>query len=57
MAASLAATWIAGPASPGFASAGRVLAPGQLRDLDAIAALILPSDDTPGARGARRGFH
>lgn len=52
MAASLAATWIAGPATPGFASAGRVLAPGQLRDLDTIAALILPSDDTPGAREA-----
>ena len=52
MAATLAATWIAGPASPGFAAAGRVLAPGQLRDLDAIAALILPSDDLPGAREA-----
>jgi gluconate 2-dehydrogenase subunit 3-like protein len=53
VAATLAATWIAGPASPGFASAGRVLAPGQLRDLDAIAALILPSDDSPGAREAQ----
>ena len=52
MAATLAATWIAGPASAGFASTGRVLAPGQLRDLDAIAALILPSDDLPGAREA-----
>ena len=52
MAATLAATWIAGPASAGFASAGRVLAPGQVRDLDAIAALILPSDDLPGAREA-----
>jgi hypothetical protein len=29
MAATLAATWIAGPASPGFASARRVLAPGR----------------------------
>jgi len=53
MAATLAATWIAGPTSPGFASAGRMLAPGQLRDLDTIAALILPSDDLPGAREAR----
>ena len=52
MAASLAATWIARPAGPGFASAGRVLAPGQLRDLDAIAALILPTDDMPGAHEA-----
>lgn len=52
VAATVAATWIAGPASPGLAHAARVLAPGQLRDLDAVAALILPSDDLPGAREA-----
>ncbi len=53
MAASMAATWIAGPGRPEFASAGRVLTPAQLRDLDAIAALIIPTDDAPGAREAR----
>lgn len=53
MAASIAATWIAGPGRPEFASAGRVLTPAQLRDLDAIAALIIPTDGTPGAREAR----
>jgi len=31
-----------------------VLTPAQLRNLDAIAALIIPADDTPGAREARR---
>jgi gluconate 2-dehydrogenase gamma chain len=30
-----------------------VLEPAQLRDLDALTALILPTDDTPGAREAR----
>jgi gluconate 2-dehydrogenase gamma chain len=35
-----------------FATAGRVLTAAQLRDLDAITALILPTDDTPGAREA-----
>ena len=53
MAASIAAPWIAGPGRPEFASAGRVLTPAQLRDLDAITALIIPTDDTPGAREAR----
>ena len=52
MATSLAATWLAGPSRPEFASAGRVLTPAQARDLDAITALILPTDDTPGAREA-----
>jgi gluconate 2-dehydrogenase gamma chain len=50
---SLAAVWIAGAGRPALASAGRVLEPAQLRDLDAITALILPTDDTPGAREAR----
>ena len=52
MAASIAATWMAGPWRPEFATAGRVLTAAQLRDLDAITALILPTDDTPGAREA-----
>jgi gluconate 2-dehydrogenase gamma chain len=52
MTASLAATWIAGPWRPEFATAGRVLSAPQLRDLDAITALILPTDDSPGAREA-----
>lgn len=52
MTASLAATWIAGPWRPEFATAGRVLTASQLRDLDAITALILPTDDGPGAREA-----
>jgi len=53
MATGLAATWMAGPWRPEFATAGRVLTAPQLRDLDAIAALILPTDDAPGAREAR----
>ncbi len=53
LAASVAATWVAGPWSPEFATAGRVLAASQLRELEAITALILPTDDTPGAREAR----
>lgn len=52
VAAGLAATWIAGPGRAELATAGRVLSPAQRRDLDAIAALILPTDDTPGAREA-----
>ena len=54
MAATLAAPWIAGAAAgvSGEAPAKSILASAQLRDLDAIAALILPSDDTPGAREA-----
>jgi gluconate 2-dehydrogenase gamma chain len=52
VAGSLAATWIAGASRPSLASAGGVLGPSQLRDLDAITALILPTDDTPGAREA-----
>ena len=52
MTASIAATWIAGSWRPEFATAGRVLSPPQLRDLDAISALILPSDEMPGAREA-----
>jgi gluconate 2-dehydrogenase subunit 3-like protein len=53
MAGSLAATWIAGASRPVLASAAGVLDPSQLRDLDAITALILPTDDTAGAREAR----
>jgi len=53
MATGLAATWMAGPWRPELATAGRVLTAPQLRDLDAIAALILPTDDAPGAREAR----
>jgi gluconate 2-dehydrogenase gamma chain len=57
VAATLAATWMAGAARPGLVAAapvaaGPVLASSQLRDLDAIAALILPGDDSPGAREA-----
>jgi gluconate 2-dehydrogenase gamma chain len=52
MAASLTATWIAGPWRPEFVTAGRVLSAAQLRDLDAISALILPTDEMPGAREA-----
>lgn len=50
---SLAAVWIAGAGRPALASAGHVLEPAQLRDLDAITTLILPTDDTPSAREAR----
>jgi len=50
---SLAATWIAGARLPPGQVAGAGLTPAQLRDLDAISALILPTDDTPGAREAR----
>jgi len=53
MTASLAATWFAGPRLPDLATAGRVLSPFQLRELDAIAALVLPADETPGAREAQ----
>jgi gluconate 2-dehydrogenase gamma chain len=53
VAGGLAATWLAGARHPTPATAGRVLTPAQLRDLEAITALILPTDDTPGAREAR----
>lgn len=53
VATGLAATWITGAARPLSAAARGVLAPTPLRDLDAIAALILPSDLLPGAREAR----
>lgn len=58
MASAIAATWIAGarrqnvafgapaPPSPG------VLSLEQRRELDALTALIIPTDDTPGAREA-----
>jgi gluconate 2-dehydrogenase gamma chain len=52
MTASLAATWLAGPGLRDLSTGGGVLTPSQLRDLDAIAALIIPADDTPGAREA-----
>jgi gluconate 2-dehydrogenase gamma chain len=39
----------AGPAAP---PAG-ALTPAELRDVDAIAALVIPTDDAPGAREAR----
>ena len=52
MTASIAATWLAGPGLRDLVAADRVLDPSQLRDLDAIAALIIPTDDTPGAREA-----
>lgn len=52
VAATLAATWMAGAARPGLAAGTGVLAPAQLRDLDAVAALILPTDELPGAREA-----
>jgi gluconate 2-dehydrogenase gamma chain len=53
VAGSLAASWIAGARLPPGPAAGPGLAPAQLRDLDAITSLILPTDDTPGAREAR----
>jgi len=58
MAAGLAATWIAGagrrpstgaPAGP----PAPTLSPAEARDLDAMSALIIPTDDVPGAREAR----
>ena len=52
-AAALAAVWLAGAARPMAPGAAGVLPSAQLRDLDAISALILPSDDLPGAREAR----
>lgn len=65
MASGIAATWMAGawrhaaaldagaaPAPPGAPPAG-ALTPAQLRDVDAIAALVIPTDDAPGAREAR----
>ncbi|HTC23577.1 MAG TPA: gluconate 2-dehydrogenase subunit 3 family protein [Gemmatimonadales bacterium] len=60
MATGLAATWIAGAwrapmalaAGTGTPAAGPTLTPAQLRDLDAVSALIIPTDDAPGAREA-----
>ncbi|HET7600554.1 MAG TPA: gluconate 2-dehydrogenase subunit 3 family protein [Gemmatimonadales bacterium] len=62
MATGVAAVWWTGaarvragvaarPIADGAAPAG-ALGPAELRDVDAIAALVLPTDDTPGAREA-----
>jgi gluconate 2-dehydrogenase gamma chain len=63
MASAVAATWVAGMRHHGvaLATAGPggvpalppVLSARQRRDLDALTALILPTDETPGAREAR----
>jgi gluconate 2-dehydrogenase gamma chain len=60
VATGIAATWISGAwrgtvagASGAAVVAGpRSLAPAAARDLDAITALVIPTDDTPGAREA-----
>ncbi len=52
VAATIAATWIAGSAGGELGAAG-VLNRSQLRDLDAITALIIPADDIGGAHEAR----
>ena len=60
VATGVAATWISAAwrdrvagASGGPAAAGpRTLSPAAARDLDAVTALIIPTDDTPGAREA-----
>jgi gluconate 2-dehydrogenase gamma chain len=53
MAGGIAAVWLAGAFRlPSVLPAGRVLTPEQLRDLDAFASLIIPTDDAPGAREA-----
>jgi gluconate 2-dehydrogenase gamma chain len=63
MASAIGASWIAGawdhrlagPLQPSATAdvAARVLSPEQTRDLEALTALIIPTDDTPGAREAR----
>ena len=69
MASGIAATWMSGAwrhaaalesglptgAAPGAAAAppAGALTPAQLRDVEAIAALVIPTDDAPGAREAR----
>ena len=63
MASAVAATWITGmqhysmalaaPTPGGVPLLPPVLSPEQRRDLDALTALILPTDQTPGAREAR----
>lgn len=60
MATGIAATWVSGAwghavaRAPGGGGplATPALTPAQLRDLDAITALIIPTDDAPGAREA-----
>ena len=52
-AAAVAAVWLAGAADPLPLNATGVLTGPQRRDLDALSALILPSDDSPGAREAK----
>lgn len=54
MASGIAATWMAGAwRHAAAAPAAGALTPAQLRDVEAIAALVIPTDDTPGAREAR----
>ena len=59
VATGIAATWIAGAwrgtagaSGPSAVAGSRPLSPAAARDLDAITALIIPTDDTPGAREA-----
>lgn len=51
--AAVAAVWLAGATEPSSLLGAHVLEAPQVRDLDALSALILPSDDLPGAREAR----
>jgi len=63
MASAIGASWIAGawgyslpyPSSVSATADGvaRALSPEQIRDLEALSALIIPTDDAPGAREAR----
>ena len=63
MASAIGASWIAGawdyrlagPLRPSITTdlAARALSAEQTRDLEALTALIIPTDDTPGAREAR----
>jgi gluconate 2-dehydrogenase gamma chain len=61
LATGIAATWVSGAwrhavaGAPGAAAAAPepALTNAELRDLDAISALIIPTDDAPGAREAR----
>jgi gluconate 2-dehydrogenase gamma chain len=63
MASAIGASWIAGAWGHPFAGPlrpppaadllARVLSPEQTRDLEALTALIIPTDDAPGAREAR----
>ena len=52
-AAALATVWLTGASRPWLPTAAGVLPVPALRDFDAISALILPSDDLPGAREAK----